>query len=54
MAIRKHIIHSHLYDAVLFDLDGVVTKTADIHAIAWKTLFDQYLEKILTAYRQHV
>ena len=31
------------YDAVLFDLDGVLTKTATVHAAAWKRLFDQFL-----------
>lgn len=31
------------YDAALFDLDGVVTKTADVHARAWQHLFDEYL-----------
>lgn len=30
-------------DAVLFDLDGVVTKTAVLHAAAWKRLFDEFL-----------
>jgi alpha,alpha-trehalase len=30
-------------EAVIFDLDGVVTRTADIHADAWKQLFDEYL-----------
>lgn len=30
-------------DAVLFDLDGVVTQTAAAHAAAWKRLFDDYL-----------
>jgi beta-phosphoglucomutase-like phosphatase (HAD superfamily) len=29
----------------LFDLDGVLTKTAKIHGAAWKRLFDQFLEK---------
>jgi beta-phosphoglucomutase family hydrolase len=29
--------------AVLFDLDGVVTHTAAIHARAWKRLFDEFL-----------
>ncbi|MCP4719414.1 MAG: beta-phosphoglucomutase family hydrolase [Desulfobacteraceae bacterium] len=48
MATRKQIINPELYDAVLFDLDGVVTRTADTHAKAWKMLFDQYLEKIST------
>jgi hypothetical protein len=33
------------YDAVLFDLDGVLTKTARVHASAWKKLFDSFLEK---------
>ncbi|OJH40197.1 HAD family hydrolase [Cystobacter ferrugineus] len=32
-------------DAVLFDLDGVVTQTALVHAAAWKRLFDTYLWK---------
>jgi alpha,alpha-trehalase len=29
--------------AVLFDLDGVVTRTATIHARAWQRLFDEFL-----------
>ena len=29
--------------ACLFDLDGVLTKTAVVHARAWKTMFDDYL-----------
>jgi beta-phosphoglucomutase family hydrolase len=33
------------YDAVLFDLDGVLTKTASIHAVAWKKLFDEFLQQ---------
>lgn len=32
------------FDAALFDLDGVVTRTAQVHAEAWKRLFDAYLE----------
>ncbi|HEX9313080.1 MAG TPA: trehalose-phosphatase [Actinomycetota bacterium] len=32
-------------DAVVFDMDGVVTDTAIVHAAAWKRLFDQYLEE---------
>lgn len=28
------------FDAVLFDLDGVITPTADVHMRAWRTLFD--------------
>ncbi|MGK2942582.1 MAG: beta-phosphoglucomutase family hydrolase [Immundisolibacter sp.] len=33
------------YDAVLFDLDGVLTRTASVHAAAWKKLFDAFLEQ---------
>ena len=32
-------------EAFLFDLDGVVTRTANVHAAAWKRLFDDYLER---------
>jgi beta-phosphoglucomutase-like phosphatase (HAD superfamily) len=30
-------------DAAVFDLDGVITFTARVHAAAWKQLFDDYL-----------
>jgi beta-phosphoglucomutase family hydrolase len=30
-------------EACLFDLDGVVTKTALVHAAAWKEMFDEFL-----------
>jgi beta-phosphoglucomutase-like phosphatase (HAD superfamily) len=33
------------YDAVLLDLDGVITDTASIHAACWKQMFDEYLHK---------
>jgi trehalose-phosphatase len=36
-----------LFDAVIFDLDGVVTRTARVHAAAWKQLFDNYREERL-------
>lgn len=32
------------YDAVLFDLDGVITDTASLHAACWKQMFDDYLQ----------
>jgi trehalose-phosphatase len=32
--------------AVIFDLDGVVTDTAEAHALAWKQMFDDYLETL--------
>ncbi|MFI5992896.1 HAD family hydrolase [Streptomyces sp. NPDC051362] len=30
--------------ACLFDLDGVITRTADLHAAAWKDMFDEFLK----------
>jgi beta-phosphoglucomutase family hydrolase len=33
------------FDAVLFDLDGVITRTAAVHAAAWKALFDEFLSR---------
>lgn len=32
-------------DAVVFDTDGVITRTASVHRAAWKRLFDEYLER---------
>lgn len=31
------------FDAAIFDMDGVVTKTAKLHAKAWKATFDEFL-----------
>jgi trehalose 6-phosphate phosphatase len=31
--------------AIIFDMDGVITQTAKLHALAWKTLFDELLQK---------
>jgi beta-phosphoglucomutase family hydrolase len=31
------------FDAVIFDLDGVITKTALVHSSAWKKMFDDFL-----------
>ncbi len=36
------------YDAVLLDLDGVITDTASMHAACWKETFDEYLKKRAT------
>jgi len=33
------------FDAVIFDLDGVVTDTASVHAEAWKRMFDDFLSQ---------
>ena len=53
--------------ACLFDLDGVLTQTAKVHAAAWKEMFDAFLQErsrqtgepfrpfeIATDYAQHV
>lgn len=34
-------------DAVIFDLDGVITDTASLHFTAWKALFDDELQRRL-------
>ena len=34
----------HHFEAVIFDLDGVITKTALVHSTAWKEMFDNYLK----------
>jgi len=34
------------FDAVIFDMDGVVTRTAHVHAAAWKKMFDAYLDEV--------
>lgn len=31
------------FEAAIFDLDGVLTRTASVHAAAWKQTFDEYL-----------
>lgn len=33
----------HRFQAVILDLDGVITRTAALHAQAWKRLFDDFL-----------
>lgn len=32
-------------EGFLFDLDGVLTQTASVHAAAWKEMFDSYLRR---------
>lgn len=38
-----HHVSRRAYDAVIFDLDGVITRTAKTHAAAWKAVFDDFL-----------
>lgn len=33
------------FDAAIFDMDGVITETATVHARAWKRMFDEYLRQ---------
>jgi beta-phosphoglucomutase family hydrolase len=42
---RSKRVNRDQYDAVLFDLDGVITNTATLHATCWKQMFDEYLRK---------
>jgi len=39
------VIPRERFDAVLFDMDGVLTATAEVHALAWKEMFDAYLKE---------
>lgn len=39
------LIRLEPFDAMLVDLDGVITETATIHAQAWKMTFDEYLRE---------
>ena len=43
MAFTQTVAATPPYDAVIFDMDGVVTDTASLHATAWKHLFDSLL-----------
>jgi beta-phosphoglucomutase family hydrolase len=43
--VSKRAISRERYDAILLDLDGVITDTASLHAACWKQMFDEYLQK---------
>lgn len=45
MSLSNSSISSSQFDAVLFDLDGVLTATAKIHAACWKRTFDGFLKQ---------
>jgi beta-phosphoglucomutase family hydrolase/RpiB/LacA/LacB family sugar-phosphate isomerase len=42
---RPLLITCDRYEAVLFNMDVVITDTASIHAMCWKKMFDEYLQK---------
>jgi alpha,alpha-trehalose phosphorylase len=39
----RDLVRPDLYDAVLFDLDGVLTTTRAVHVAAWQRTFDDFL-----------
>ena len=41
--MKLDFLSQNRFDAVLFDLDGVLTATAKVHAACWKRMFDDYL-----------
>ena len=43
--IATTVIDPARFDAVIFDMDGVLTDTAVVHVAAWKQLFDEYLQE---------
>ena len=36
-------MNKNLFQAVIFDLDGVITKTALVHSASWREMFNEYL-----------
>ncbi len=45
LLIAPFTIRRRDFDAAIFDLDGVLTETAHLHAVAWKAVFDGFLRK---------
>ena len=43
--MEKTAFKPQQYKAFLFDMDGVLTATAKVHATCWKKMFDEYLKK---------
>jgi beta-phosphoglucomutase-like phosphatase (HAD superfamily) len=43
MSDPRELLMPGRVDAVLFDMDGVLTSTAKIHAASWKATFDAFL-----------
>jgi len=33
------------FDVAIFDMDGVITRTAEVHSLAWKRMFDEFLQR---------
>jgi len=47
---RADMIDWSAFDAVLFDLDGVLTATAQVHERCWKRVFDEYLSSSVASH----
>jgi len=43
--MKKKAMKELAFDAVIFDMDGVITKTAITHTAAWKKMFDEFLQQ---------
>ncbi len=62
--LSDNTIVTRRVDGAVFDLDGVITRTARVHAAAWKAMFDDFLARragddfepfdIDTDYREYV
>ena len=39
------VIDPRYHDGVLFDLDGIITDTASLHAASWARMFDDFLSR---------
>ena len=44
MSAKSVVIDRRRFDGAIFDLDGVLTDTARVHASAWKATFDIFLQ----------
>ena len=45
MLVKSVTINRRNFDAAIFDLDGVLTDTARVHAAAWKAVFHTFLRR---------
>jgi alpha,alpha-trehalase len=45
MSTESITINRRDFDAAIFDLDGVLTSSARVHAAAWKAVFDTFLQR---------
>jgi beta-phosphoglucomutase family hydrolase len=45
-------MNQNKFKAVIFDLDGVITQTAEVHGKAWKAMFDEFLKQYAETHNQ--